>query len=119
MARLSPAQKMKRLRKALTAWERLRPNRAYSGITLAEFKQVVQACLDARAEIDEFRARLRHALTKRDHSDFRAIRLHERLGYAIQGDPDEPLPSDFHIAIGYVPRELRRRPRRRKRKATT
>ena len=114
MARMSPADKIKRLRKALSAWEHLRPNRTYSGITLTEFRQVVQACLDARAEIDESRLRLRDALTKRDHSDFRALRLRKRLGFGLQGDPDEPQPSDFYVAMGYTPIEMRRRPRRRK-----
>ena len=50
-------------------------------------------------------------------------RLRQALGrgsaFAIQGHPDEPQPSDLHVAIGYVPREVRRRPRRRKRKTTT
>jgi hypothetical protein len=86
---------------------------------LAEFKQAVQACLDARAEIDEFRVRLRQALTKREHSDFQALRLWERLGHGVVSHPDEPQPSDFYVALGRVPIELRRRPRRRKRKATT
>lgn len=119
MAHISAADKMRLLRKVVTAWERLRPNRSYSDITLEGFRQTVQACIDARAEIEESRLRLRLALTKREHSDFHALRLRERLGYAIQGDPDEPMPSDFHVAIGYTPRELRRRSRRRKRKATT
>ena len=119
MARMSPAEKIELLRQALGAWERLRPNRSYSGITLEQFRQIVQACIDARAAVDESRLRLREALTKRDHSDFHAIRLRKRLGYAIQGHPDEPMPSDFYVAIGYTPIELRRRGRRRKRKATT
>src|SRR5262245_32861858 len=80
MARMSPAEKIELLRQALGAWERLRPNRSYSGITLQHFRQMVQACIDARAEVDDARFRLRDALTKRDHSDFHAIRLRKRLG---------------------------------------
>jgi hypothetical protein len=118
MARMSSPDKIKLLRKTLTAWERLRPTRSYSGITLEEFRQAVQACFEARAEIDDARLRLRQGLMKRERRDLQAMQLRERLGFAIQGDPAEPRPSDFHVAIGYVPRELRRRGRRRKRKAT-
>jgi len=116
---MSPADKIEHLRTALGAWERLRPSGTYAAITLAEVRQAVQACLDARAEIDEFRLRLRAALSKREHSDSQAMRLRERLGHGILSDPNEPMPSDFYVAIGYTPRELRRRPRRRKRRATT
>ena len=117
MARMSSPDKIKLLRKTLAAWERLRPTRAYAGITLEDFRQAVQACLDARSAIDDARLRLRHGLVKRERRDLEAMQLRERLGFAIQGDSHEPRPSDFHVAIGYVPRELRRRGRRRKRKA--
>ena len=118
MARMSSPDKIKLLRKTLAAWERLRPARTYAGITLEELRLAVQACLDARADIDDARLRLRHGLMKRERTDLQAMQLRERLGFGIEGDPREPRPSDFHVAIGYVPRELRRRGRRRKRKAT-
>lgn len=110
---------MKLLRKTLAAWELLRPTRSYSKVTLEEFRQAVRACIEARAELDDSRLRLSQALTKREHSDFRAMRLRERLGFGIQAHPDEPQPSDLHVAIGYAPIELRRRGRRRKRKAAS
>jgi hypothetical protein len=53
---------------------------------------------------------------KRERTDMNAMHLRERLGFGIEGDPNEPHPSDFHVAIGYTPMELRRRGRRCKRK---
>src|SRR5262245_19323282 len=89
MARKSPAQKLEDLLKALRAWEHLRPNRSFYGLTLEQFKQAIRPSLDARAELEDLDKRRRIVMRKRDAADVRSLRLRRGVVYAVQGDPAE------------------------------
>jgi hypothetical protein len=51
MARKTPAGHLATLERILSAWERLRPNMSFGGMTLEQFKAAVQPSFDKRAAI--------------------------------------------------------------------
>jgi hypothetical protein len=116
MARKSPAEKLKDLQQTVYAWERLRPNRSFFGLTLEQFKQLIQPSLDARAELDAIDRRRRIVIKKRDAADVRSFRARRGVVYAIQGDPAEGGNGELYTAMGFVPWSARGRPRLRKRR---
>ncbi len=114
MARLSPADKFSRLVTVTGAWQRLRPNRSFSGLTLAQFKQAIQPSLDTRAEIADLQKRLRIAIKGRDHADRYSLEIRERVVFAVMGDPAEGSDGELYAAMGYVRMSARGKRRRRK-----
>ena len=116
MARKSPAEKLQVLLRVTRAWEVLRPARSFFGYTLERFKQAIQPSLDARAEIEDLRERLRIAIRKRHPADVRSFRIVRGVVYSVQADPDESGDGDLYVRMGYVPWRARGRPRRRTRR---
>lgn len=113
---MSPAEKLKTLLRVTGAWERLRPLKSFFGKSLEQFKQAIQLSLDARAEIEDLKQRLRIAIRARDAADVRSFRLLRGVVYAVQGDPAEGGDGELYVAMGYVPWRARGRPRRRRRR---
>jgi hypothetical protein len=58
-----------RLTRLLQAWETIRPNETFAGLTLAQFREAVQPSLDARARVTELRSQLNQAVNDREASD--------------------------------------------------
>jgi hypothetical protein len=116
MARQSPAQKLARLITVTQAWQRLRANRSYAGMTLAEFKRGVQPSHDWRVEIAALQKQLREAIECRELADRDSLRLLRRVAAGVLSDPDEGPDSELYGAMGYV-RESTRRARRSRRAA--
>ena len=114
MARLSPADKLVRLVMTRDAWQRLRPNRSFAGLTFKQFERAIQPSLDTRAEIADLQKRLRIAITRRDQADFHSFRIRERVVFAVMGDPDETSNGELYVAMGYVAWSARGKRRRRK-----
>lgn len=117
MARKSPAEKLEWLLNVTRAWERLRPHRSFFGYTLERFKQAIQPSLDARAEIEDLRQRLRIAMKRRNEADRRSFRILRGVVFAVQGDPAEGGNGELYVEMGYVPWWGRGRPRKRGRRA--
>lgn len=114
MARKSPAEKFDDLVRITRAWERLRADRSYFGLTLDQFKQATQPSFDARAEIADLTQRLNVAIENRDAADKQSFRIVRGVAYAIQGDPNEGDDGgELYAAMGYVPWVVRRGPRKR------
>ena len=116
MARKSPAEKLEDLLTTIREWERLRPERSFFGLTLEQFKQLVQPSLETRAELKAIEQRRSILIKRRDAADVRSFRAQRGVIYAIQGDPAEGGNGELYVAMGRVPWSARGRPRRRKRR---
>ena len=111
MARKSPAEQLQALLRVIRAWEALRPARSFFGYTLERFKQAIQPSLDAHAEVEDLRKRLRVAIRNRNAAKVRTFRIVRGVVYAVQGDADEGGDSELYVKMGYVPWRARGRPR--------
>jgi hypothetical protein len=108
MARMSPAQKLQRILKAIRAWERHARDDTFSGHSLARFKAAVQPSLDAHANVTDLRNQLRTAVIERNAADNRSLRLVRRVGFAVDADPAHGPDSDLYEELGYTREAVRR-----------
>ena len=115
MARLSPAEKIERIRRFTKAWEMLRPHESFFGLTVATFKGEVKASHDTRAEIVQIRKRLQAVIAARDRADKRSERFMRGVKYAVLAHPDEGENGALYGALGFV-RAFERRKKKRKAK---
>ena len=113
MPRESPADKAVRLDRIIKAWEAFAPTRAFSKMTLAEFKAAVRPSLQARAAIEDLQVRIRHEIERRNVADRKSFRLVKYIVAGVMGDRDHGEDSALYAALGYIPRSARRKRRRR------
>jgi hypothetical protein len=65
----TPQSNLIRITAVLKAWQNLRPEKSFAGMTLDEFKRIVQPSLDSRARIAELEAMLAAERARRDEED--------------------------------------------------
>jgi hypothetical protein len=109
MARVSPAEKLKRITTAIRAWETHARRSVFSSLSLDQFKLAMQPSLDSHAKVKELQQQLRVAIVQRDAIDARNLETLYRLGYAVVGDPAHGRNSALYKALGYTPEAVRRR----------
>jgi hypothetical protein len=114
MARKSPAEKLKMMRKVTSAWELRAPGSTFFGLTLDGFKAVLKPSHDSRAQIEDLENRLRAAIKGRDAADVRSMRAVRGVVFGVKGDPEHTEDGALYASMGYVPRSARRKRRRRK-----
>ena len=99
------------------AWKDLAPTKNFGGLTLDQYKTVVQPSLDARDGIKTARVQHTDALMRRFNSDNAANNATLLVVNAIKGDPTEGEDSALYEACGYVPKSKRKSGLSRKAKA--
>ncbi len=104
----SPKNIENRLRTALNAWNTLRPQKAFAGVSLAQFEAKLKPAFDARATIATLENQLLAAQNQRDTADAEALAALSLLVNAVKGDPAEGEDGDFYEALGYVRKSERR-----------
>jgi hypothetical protein len=117
MARKTPAGYLAAFKRIVSAWERLRPDMSFGGMTLEQFKAAVQPSLDKRVAVEDARVLLRGLIRGRDAADRRSWRLSRRVVHSVLGTPGEGEDSLLYAAMGYVPWSVRHGKGSRKRKA--
>jgi len=98
----TPKDSLEKINAVTNAWETLRPDKTFAGMTLAQFKAKVKPSLDARAEIGTLESQLVAAQNKRDDSDAAAITAIQFVVNSVKGDPAEGEDGEFYEALGYV-----------------
>ena len=111
MARRSPAQKLKRIRDAIEAWESLAPDTVFYGMTLEQFRAEVQPCFQFREDIDLYREHLKLLPRRRDGADNNGMQLVDGIAMGVAGNPAFGQDSLLYARLGYVPRRARRKRR--------
>lgn len=89
------------------AWENMRPDKSFYGLTLDAFKLQVKPLLDALAEIADLESRLKHAISKREAALPAAMDVVQGVISAVKGDPQEREDGELYAAMGYVARSKR------------
>jgi hypothetical protein len=118
MSRKTPAGYLAALQKIISAWERLRPDKSFGGMTLEQFKAAVQPSFDKRTAIEEARVVLRTLIRDRDADDRRSWKRARLVVHSVLGTPGEGEDSLLYVAMGYVPWSVRHAKGSRKRRVS-
>jgi len=103
----SPKDTVTRVVEVKTAWENMRPEKSFYGLTLEGFKQEVKPLTDALAEIADLESRLQHAISKRRAATPAAMKVVKGVVSAVKGDPTEGEDGELYAAMGYVAQNQR------------
>jgi hypothetical protein len=98
----TPQSNLTRITTVLKAWENLRPAKSFAGMTLAEYRRVVQPSLDSRARIAELEAMLVAERARRDAADRVSMPETRRVVSGVMGDPDEGADGAVYEAMGFA-----------------
>jgi hypothetical protein len=104
----SPKDTLGYIQRITSAWSRLRPRKAFGGLTLAEYEAIVQPSLDTRAEIVNLLAQLDIAIARRNLADDISFAATQRVVNGVRGDREEGEDSILYGAMGYVRTSQRR-----------
>ena len=116
---MSPNKIAKKLADMVSAWETLRPNKTFGGMTLAQFKAAIKPSSDARVAIDGLDNQLIAAQDQRDTADVQSTKKVLLVVNAVKGDPDEGEDGELYEAMGYVRKSERKSGKTNKKKAST
>lgn len=114
------------VRRISGAWEKFRPTKAYSGLTLEQFHSAMQPALESHERVRELKELLRLELIRRSERDDTAREIIQRIVHAVKGEPEDGENSAIYGAMGFMLRIHRRakqvqgrRAARRKQKQTS
>lgn len=105
---ISPIKAEAKISQVVTAWETLRPEKSFAGLTLTQFKAAIQPSLDTRAQVETLKDQIAAAQTAREEADKTSIDTIHLLVNAVKGDPTEGEDGVFYEALGYVSKSERR-----------
>ncbi|MFA6286061.1 MAG: hypothetical protein WC661_01655 [Opitutaceae bacterium] len=105
---ISPIKAEAKISQVVTAWETLRPEKTFSGLTLTQFKAAVQPSLNTRTNIETLKDQLAAAQTLRDDADKASVEAILLVVNAVKGDPAEGEDGELYEAMGYVRKSERR-----------
>ncbi len=92
----------------MNAWQTLRPEKSFAGLSLEQFKAKIKASLDARAAIAALENQLLAAQNQRDDADKASLATIALVVNAVKGDPEEGEDGEFYEALGYVRKSERK-----------
>ncbi|MEJ1963939.1 MAG: hypothetical protein WDO56_21280 [Gammaproteobacteria bacterium] len=98
------------------AWEKMRPDKKFFGLSLEEFRSRARTFLESRDEIAGLEAQLSRAVSRRDVAAIPLNDLVQSVVSAVKGDPTEGHNGELYSAMGYVPKNQRSTGARRSRK---
>jgi hypothetical protein len=98
----TPQSNLARITAVMKAWENLRPEKSFAGMTLDEFKRIVQPSLDSRARIADLEAQLVAERARREDEDRVSMPATRRVVDSVMGDPKEGPDGALYEAMGFV-----------------
>jgi hypothetical protein len=105
----TPQGNLTRITAVLKAWENLRPGKSFGGLTLEEYKRLVQPSLDSRKRIAALEAALVAERATRDESDRVVMPATRRVVDSVMGDREEGADGAVYEAMGFVRASKNRR----------
>lgn len=115
---IAPKTAEQKIGQVVKAWEDLAPAKAFSGMTLEQFKAKVAPSLAARDSLKTVGSQRVDAQTQRDKSDAESLTLLQLVVSSIKGDPTEGEDSALYQRCGYVRKSERKSGLARKQKTT-
>ena len=103
----SPKDNEQRIRRILTAWETLAPEKSFGGMTLAQFKAAVQPSFDTRQTLDSLEDKVKEAIAEREAADEVSLQKSQQVVNGVLADPDEGPDSPLYESFGYTARRNR------------
>ncbi len=105
---------IQRVDRIAQGWEKLRPGKKFSGLTVLQFKEAAEASRQARVVIKELEASLQGAKKRCKLADAELQKVERRVVLSVRGDEEDGEDSALFGEMGFVPRSQRpRRARRR------
>jgi len=96
------------------AWAESFPRKTFSSLTLEQFRETFRPCREVRVELARLASETRTLLFRRRKLDQAAHPILVRVFLAVRGDPEAGEDSSMYSAMGYVPKNRRRKPGRRR-----
>jgi hypothetical protein len=97
-----PKDNEEKLQQVLNAWSSIASAKSFGGMTLDDYRAVVNAAMTARSEAEDIEAHLTAALTKRDNADSVGLAKVELIVNGVRADPTEGPDSALYEAMGYT-----------------
>ncbi len=104
----NPQKTEARIDKIILAWQVLRPDKRFGGMSLAEFTVAVQPSRDARTRIRALLNQLVGEQQNRNEADKAALKAIAKVVNGVKGDPEEGDDGTLYEAIGYVRKSARK-----------
>jgi hypothetical protein len=104
----SPKDAYDRLTRAVTAWQTLRPQKTFAGMTLDQFRSSIAPSFTARVNMARLENELNAAQNQRDDADLVSNDNLLLVINAIKGDPAEGEDGELYEAFGYVRKSERK-----------
>ena len=109
MPTTGPSAAYARLDTFVSAWRKLRPTKAFAGLTVDQFEtQKMTPCRTARTTIVDLENQITGALNRRDDLDQAALEAMALIVNAVKGDPAEGENGDLYEAMGFVRKSERK-----------
>jgi hypothetical protein len=105
----TPQSNLTRITTVMQAWENMRPHKSFAGMTLDEYKRLVQPSLDSRARIAALEAQLAAERATRDAADRVSMPATRRVVDSVIGDREEGPDGAVYSAMGFVRESENRR----------
>ena len=105
---VAPKEMEEKISRVINAWETLRADKSFAGMTLTQFKNKVKGSLDARTKLAGLENQLTAALNERDDADKASNEAMQFVVNAVKGDPNEGEDGELYEAMGYVRKSERR-----------
>ncbi|MDQ3820663.1 MAG: hypothetical protein M3362_23680 [Acidobacteriota bacterium] len=99
----SPKDNEQRIRRILTAWETLAPEKTFGGMTLAQFKAAVQPSFDARRTLESLEDQSKQAIADCEAADGVSLKKSQQVVNGVRADPDFGPDSALYESFGYIP----------------
>jgi hypothetical protein len=105
--RMSVGEIERRLEQGEHAWESACPEQSFAEMTLAQFKQARQSCLEAKAKLAAAEAEWQAARKERNTIYEKVLELLQMVVNSVKGHPKYGENSAVYTAMGYVPKSER------------
>ena len=106
--KISPKKMEAKIKEITTAWETLRPEKTFAGLTLAQFKDTVKASANTRTNIEALKDQLVAAQSLRADADALSHKTIQNVVNAVKGDTEESEDGELYEAMGYIRKSERK-----------
>lgn len=98
----SPKATLERLTKMLNTWEQLAATKIFGGMTLEQFRTIVNRCIAARDRLADLAAQTTEASTERENADDVGLAAAKLMANGVRADPAFGEDSALYEGIGYT-----------------